>query len=386
METGKCKKVFKFLFLILLICGMSAMFTGCGFASGDNVNPYCQQDDASSIKSTKVTCNGEEMDGILAVKVVEINPTSPAANFNPGGFKLLRDIAVIMHNSVFGGAADYGVFCSSMNHDGMNLDPANVVGSVNDIDTTGAMAEIGGMVNGMAVSVLIAVWSMGFLDQVVNEKFTMETLLKTFMQLMMGIALINAVPGIMEALRGAGGAIAIDGLDLESTFGSVSSASSDALNANITAYSFALNGLGIHKAIGVIYLDLQPLWSIVILIFPIVTMISCAFKIVSTMLIRSIELGLRITFAPVVIAFSAQRGFSQEAIRYFRGVFACAMQPALIVAGAMCLGVIASAISGVVGVGAGGLAGSIGMGMAFMVLSAFIGETKHLAQEIIGRG
>ena len=102
------------------------------------------------------------------------------------------------------------------------------------------------------------------------------------------------------------------------------------------------------------------------------------------MIMRMLELYVRITFAPIPLAFGAQQGFTQDSIRYFRGVFACAAQPALMLAGVAAMPAIESALTSVF-TGATGIMGSIACGLSYFVLSAYFGETKRLAQEIIAR-
>jgi hypothetical protein len=112
----------------------------------------------------------------------------------------------------------------------------------------------------------------------------------------------------------------------------------------------------------------------------------CAFKIISTMVIRTIELTLRITLAPIPLSFSVQSGFSQEVMRYFRSTMACALHPLLIMLGACSIDTISAAVLSVLGYDPAAIKGVpavIAISLIYMILNAYIGETKHMAREII---
>jgi hypothetical protein len=159
-------------------------------------------------------------------------------------------------------------------------------------------------------------------------------------------------------------------------------------NINSTNIGISIAGF-ISFGLGTVWFDTNPLLVILLLAFPLFGQINCAYKIVSTMIMRMLELMARITFAPIPIAFSAQQGFSQDAIRYFRGIMACALQPVLMMVGAASIDTITTAvlkIFGFAGSGAAtGIPAAIAIGLSYFVLSAYFNETKRLAHEIIAR-
>ena len=131
----------------------------------------------------------------------------------------------------------------------------------------------------------------------------------------------------------------------------------------------------------------QSMSAILLLIFPFIMQLICAYKIVSMMIMRTFEIMIRTTFAPIPLAFSAQNGFSEGAIRHFRGILACAMQPVLMIVGACCLESIATIVMQIFGGGdAGSITGftaSIAMGISYFILSTFFGQIKQLSNEVI---
>ena len=102
-----------------------------------------------------------------------------------------------------------------------------------------------------------------------------------------------------------------------------------------------------------------------------------------------LELVVRVVVSPIPLAFSAHNGFSQESMRYFRGVMACAAQPMLMMMGVAMTGTIANTVMAILGGGDAstltGLGGIVGMTLTYFVLSAYLGQTSQLAKEITAR-
>ena len=99
------------------------------------------------------------------------------------------------------------------------------------------------------------------------------------------------------------------------------------------------------------------------------------------------ELNIRLTLAPIPLAFSAQNGFTQEVIRYLRGCLACAVHPVLIMLGAAYLPTIITVITTIVGGDPATMTGptaAMAIALAFFILNTYINSTKSLAKEIIG--
>lgn len=393
----------KLIILIVVMCIMASFFTGCGFVPGTYnqsggvfrhswANKLCQVVDDGNEQVLK--SDGSPLNGFASKN---LDPTTDYG-FAPKdhGILVIRDVVSFAMGSVLGspiGATDK--FCSNSLGTGVNLNPAsvatNAMNAFTDAKAKSAMSTALNGVNAMALAVFIAVWSMGFISQVVNEKFTMETMLKTFMQLLCGILIMNNVDRIVGAFAGAArGMIKNAGGTL--TFGAFQQSLQKILNNGIMSLSVGFDLLNfIELPLGTIWLDWGSLVALMLLLFPMWGALQCAYKVVSMIFMNTLELALRITLAPIPIAFSIQQGFGPEMIRYFRSVFACALQPVLIAAGAACASDVASGVltilnGGSAPTGSGnGLLQSVAVGMAFIILSAYFSETKRLCQEIVAR-
>lgn len=313
-----------------------------------------------------------------------------------------RSLAVMMHDSIFVDDLAYDekdYFVNKSDITTLALEPKELTVLVSEVtaehikpDSNETLSKIIEVMQGFAAAILISMWAMGFISQIVNEKFTMETLLKTLMQLLCGILVITNATTLVSAFVDMGIAITNSVGDIKYTaFETLEQDIVDALSTvniidvNIKIFSWNLT-------VGTFVIDVfGPAYAIILMILPFVAELLCAYKICSIMIMRMLELAMRITFAPIPLAFSAQSGFSQEATRYLRSTLACAVQPALIIVGCTFVGTIAEVIFQIFGSdladsgGPGGLLGSLAMCMSYFILNAFIGESKHLAQEIIAR-
>ena len=104
------------------------------------------------------------------------------------------------------------------------------------------------------------------------------------------------------------------------------------------------------------------------------------------MIIRMLELTVRVALAPIPLSFSARNGFGQETVRYFRSVLACALEPLLMLIGVACTGTIAEVVAKIVGNNTGDLiTGTIAVSMSYLILAAYLAKTKELSKDIIAR-
>jgi len=404
----KLKRIIKLTALTLVMLIFVSLSTGCGYYMGttvegknygegglpENANQLCVawEDKLSTIDDWGSEKAGVQ--GMWSTSVPITNDYGLRASEQIGG--VFRKIAVLMYESVLGAEHGTDDFCGEK-WQKFSLDPGDLIKKTTDItaeqisSSGGALGSLFTAIKGMAAAILIAIWAMGFISQVVNEKFSMETLLKTLMQLMCGILLITNATVIVEAFAEAGTAL-VDALDPGSAgdhFSGFQTELSNLLTANITVNSMGFHFGFVKFALGSLWFDFNPILVILLLVIPLVAQLMCAYKIVSIMIMRMLELTARITFAPIPIAFSAQNGFSQEAIMYFRKILACAMQPVFMLVGAACIDTIASAVMAIFGGGTAstltGIVASFALALSYMVLSAYFGETKRLAQDIIAR-
>ena len=316
----------------------------------------------------------------------------------------MRDVARLMLNSTFGDDIITHTKFNKYNWSHFTTEPIDLIQKVNqstidNLQNNKALDKVIKVVQSTAAAILITVWSMGFISQIVNEKFSMETLLKTLMQLMCGILIVTNAKIFTEAFVGTGNLFLNELSSIGQKhvqFGAFKQELTDML-ANID-FSVWYCDIVIGKMAILNWSD-QSMSAILLLIFPFIMQLICAYKIVSMMIMRTFEIMIRTTFAPIPLAFSAQNGFSEGAIRYFRGILACAMQPVLMIVGACCLESIVTIVMQIFGGGdagsitqifGGGDAGSItgftaslAMGISYFILSTFFGQIKQLSNEVI---
>ena len=425
------KNIIRFTVLFLILALMVPMLSGCGVEGAGytkvkydgKTEPSLEDDEPQNY--SLINWNGKHLtvtytdrDGTVhtnekfsgLIKGGRIDANDPSEKQKPG-FYLTRQVAVFMYESVFGNKRDGDIFVSEEEKwDSLSLTPIEVIRAVNtetanQITTNsgegGVLESTIALVQSAASAILIAVWSMGFISQIVNERFSMDTLLKTFMQLLCGILIVLNAEDITVAFFNTGNDLLtnliVEGHTAESVFESFQKEISNELNTmHVWNMGVAINGL-VAIPLGTIYIDIPSIMVILYLLLPLIAQILCAYKIISMMIMRMFELIARIAFSAIPIAFGAQNGFGPETIRYFRGVMACALQPVLMLVGVLLfdsIGNAAMAIAADIGAGAGagaegytvtGLVGSLVMTLSYFILSAYLGETKQLAQEIIAR-
>lgn len=397
--------------LLIILTSFILMMAGCGFApTGDGTTGnkiFIKNDDEFKY----LVSSGPDGDVYANFGFLGTTTLSPYKDYginSASSGTILRDIALFCMNAVFGagtsGEKGTDYFTNAGAFGTVTADPITILNRMNEATsgwltgsgdsggTIGSVASsLGTIVRSMAISILIAVWAMNFINLVVQERFTMEALLKGFMQLMMGIivvmnadVLVNAFAKagmeLMEAVPQEGYSIGFSNFK-EELFGQLS---------KISAVSIGMNILVVKEGFGTIWFDITgPVIVTAMLLFPLIQVLMLAYKIISIMIMRLLELYLRITLAPIPLAFAANNGFSHETIRYFRGVLACAAQPLLVVLAVLMLPSIGDVVVAAFGgQGSGtitGIPAVLALGISYLVANAFIGETKGLAQEIIAR-
>lgn len=395
----KKKSRFKKVLLLLLVFSFMFALTGCDNipckSKSEGSSYFWKKDKVVYIKAPGISEQEIEtyLDGSFGT--VDFTDNYKNADKNIGKElkgSTMRDVARLMLNSTFGEELiTYSDF-NKNKWDHFTTEPVDLIKKVNTSITTElkdntALDQVSKVIQSAAAAILITVWAMGFISQIVNEKFTMETLLKTLMQLMCGILIILNAKIFTEAFAGTGNLI-VDKLssvgDAPAQFGAFKQELSDMLS-NID-FSIVYGDLALFKITSMSWSD-QSTNAVLLLLFPFIMQVVCAYKIVSMLIMRTFELMIRTTFAPIPLAFSAQNGFSEGAIRYFRGIFACALQPALMIVGACCLESIATIALNIFGGGNAnqvtGFTASMAMGASYFILSTFLGQVKQLANEVI---
>jgi hypothetical protein len=400
-------KIKKMIVLILLVIVVTSIFTGCGIAAAEvdmdteAANGTATKNKILAIWEDKCTSMGNDVGEGFAT--TSVNMTSTAARgyygtaIKPNFTFFIRDIAKVMYGSIFGTNYPYtDSFAFQPQLLNLSLYPPKLIKEVTEATTqsfatgkSAAKSALDGL-RAVAAGVLISVWFMGFISQIVNEKFTMETLLKTLMQLMCGVVLILKGELLAEAFMKIAEEMMSTSASPTTGFNSFQAEIGKYLSGNnILAAGLGIKFLDLFGFGFVFFLDHGSLFAIALMIAPLWGQLQCAIKIVSMLIMRWLELVVRVTLAPVVFAFGAQTGFSQDAIRYIRGTFACALQPVFMMIGAAMfseIGNVAARLFGKTSVsGLTGIMASVAMCAVYIIFNTYIGETKRLAQEIVAR-
>lgn len=415
-QQTKRRRMAQFLLVLLMTSLIVSLLTGCGgfvkaskvdrdtIGGGiprENGNQLCVEAN-KEIGGYVFPGGWQKQTSMFWVTDVPISDNSGlmknGATSNEGVSAIPRNVAILMYRSIFN--TEYTTGDQFKGGDAhlkqITLEPLALTKKVNEItvdaiQNNSDVRVLDDALKAMAAAILITVWSMGFISQIVNEKFTMETALKTLMQLLCGVFVITNATTLVVAFVSAGSDLVskFSEADLTTQFAPFQADILDnALKRPIIGASLGIHLIGglINVGIGTIWLDLGPLIAILLMALPFFAQLMCAYKIISIMVMRMLELIVRITLAPIPLAFAAQNGFSQEVIRYLRAVLAAAVHPVLIMLGALSVGTIAEVIVAIFGgneANLTGIIGSIAMALSYFILSAYIGETKQLAKEII---
>ena len=416
-KSGTNRKSFaRILAAIMCMIMMFAVFTGCGMvgaedhqdgASGTPTNDLLQVYDDGYVLGKADGTRGSTS-AIIDGGVFETLTLQATADygFDPTqkGFVFIRDWAIMLLKAAFNGAyahaeSDYFATNKGADTSDFTLDPKTVLEDTNTITMNalgesydGPFGDVLAALIGVASAILVAIWATQFLQQVVQERFTMESALKGFMQLMIGLLVITNAGELVAAFAAFGDSLMgyIEADAPAEVFSGFKSELEGYMKTGIFSISIGLRIISWNIPIGTIWFDVSPILVIVMIIIPVIAQIICAYKIVSIMVMRMLELVVRVVLTPIPLAFSAHNGFSQDTIRYLRGVVACAAQPMLMMMGVAMTSTIAETVMTILG-GADsaadlkGLGGIVGMTLTYFVLSAYIGQTGQLAKEIISR-
>lgn len=379
--------------------------TGCGFVSPGNDEDggsYLVYKNKEENKLYKTNESGGSAsipwDGPYSMYL------KPSADygFDPkdGGLTLFRDAASFMYRSVFstnsGGLATYPIsgdqFKGDSDWGGVKLEAGAMTRSITKTlaSNDDVMSSVFNICKTLAFVILTIMWACSYLSMVVNERFTPEAFIKGLLQFAIGSLVIQHSETLANAFLQMGNLI-IERATGDGSFNFSTFATAVSTELNKGAFSLNLGmDIVIPIAIGSFWVDISALLCIVFMLIPMVIQIITAYKIASIMLIRVIELKARLTFAPIPLAFSLHNGFNTEAIRFFRELMACVLQPALIMVGVSCLPQISAAVAKVFGVTGGGsvmgmASGAIIMSVSYLVFNAFLGQVKSIIMDIIVR-
>lgn len=391
MKKSVLLKVFALLLVFLIAV---PTMTGCGVSVGKDGTIICDngpydttKGKGNSIKMGSVPGTGkfpETIDSTSMVKqpIVIYGASSGVelSKFSGASFKLpvehfIAHVAV----AVCGGSASCGIYnnCGANNF-AVSFDPMSIANSALGIGQ-GLASGVAGVSTGLALAVMVTVWFGNMIMSVIREQFTIESMLKSCMLLIVSIFVIeNAVSfaGIFINLLGGGGT----NMSATNQFTNQAAAALNTMKASYVAVGLNIPILQTGFPIGYVFIDdIQTAATIAIgCVMVLGAQISCAVAACSALVPAGLEITLRTQLAPLVFALSAQTGWSPPMINYFKGCVAAGLVPALIAAMVNATPQIASSISG------GSLLGTaVGLTIAYKAMGGFIGQAGPLVHQVL---
>ena len=379
----KKQNVAKLLLILFILTFGLATMTGCGALNGEDAKTVgiIYED---SFKKSGETCTGYNVltppkkgklgwDPIIGSGFKMVSLSSVATK--GGRIAFLHTIAHYIVGALGGSPVCYGSDVCSAQGSALDLSPGNMVQQGLSLGQT--ITGSFGSLAGVATGILIAVWAMNFIQLVVQERFTMESALKGFCKLILGVLvvqnatnIVSAFMGILSSGAGGGGSFTNFGATLASE-----------MNKDVLAFGLTFNMPITFKgtAIGAVWIDLlNPIMGIAFGIIPLMAQVKCAAQILSAMIITGAEMSLRLAFAPLMFALTSDTGWGQNQISYIKGAMACAVHPAIVMTLIGGIGGLANQIGG-----AGGLVGEmIATTIAYNILAGFIGEAKQIGHNV----
>ena len=222
----------------------------------------------------------------------------------------------------------YNNLCFAKNFS-VSFDPFDMANEALGIGSDIA-AQVAGFSTGLAAGMMVAVWFGNMLMLVIQERFTMEALLKGCMHLIVGLFVVYNARTFADLFVGL-----LRGNTTLAGNNDFLDAASTALS-NIKGY-YAAVGFNIPVAqvgipIGYVFMDdIGTAATIAIgCILVLGAQISCAVACVSALVPVGLEMTLRIQLAPLIFAMSAQTGWTPSTINYLKGCVAAGLTPTLI--------------------------------------------------------
>lgn len=388
IKMVKSKNLLKVICLILVMVVMTTTLTGCvSLALGEGVGLKVENGDL------KDAGTGADVSGFGIVLHAAHQDVDTISNPDKiyGLITVTRQLPLFLFHSVLAGHNSDNL-ATAPALGGATLDPESVLtNTVNSFtDFISAGATIATNFQHFSLCILLCMWALNFVGIVVNEKFTMEALLKGFMQFICGALLVESAGTIVVAFNGMGveamGLVGDAGTTIAESFSGLHDSIHDTFLDKTLVLAAAFDIKLIDPfVLGAIVLDIESVMVVILLAVPFYLQIKLAFKIISVVLTRSLELFIRVAFAPIPLAFASSNGFGPETIRYFRSTMACALQPALMMAGCVAIEPMVASINTVFGFSADAVVpGVLSLCAAYIVISTYFGETKQLAHSIIG--
>lgn len=211
---------------------------------------------------------------------------------------------------------------------------------------------------------------------VIREQFTMDALLKSLMQLIIGALLVSNAEFIAGKFLGM--------FSAGSPSGNTSNFGATALG-KLVASKFVYVAVGFNVPIWQVgipgaYLfidDIGTALAIVVgSVMVLMAQIQCAIAVCSALIPAGIEIGLRLKLAPIVFAMSATTGWGEHTVTYLKSCIGCAITPAIIVAIVGQAGAIEALVTGAVGSSLLGQA--LGISIGYKIMSGFVGQARGL--------
>ena len=283
--------------------------------------------------------------------------------------------------AVCGAQADCGIY-SEMCFVGkkgilINFDPFSMANQALGIGSSIAGA-VAGFSTGLAAGMMVAVWFGNMLMLVIQERFTMEALLKGCMHLIVGLFVVyNArtfaqiFVGLLQGNTNLAG---------ENQFAQAAGAALSDIKGYYAALGVNIPVAQVGIPVGYVFMDdIGTAATIAIgCIMVLGAQISCAVACVSAMVPVGLEMTLRIQLAPLIFAMSAQTGWTPSTINYLKGCVAAGLTPTLIAMMVARAPEIADSFAG-----GNLLAMAIAYTIVYKSMGGFIGQASQITHQVL---
>lgn len=379
------KKITKIIVLLATVL-MIFSLTGCGFAFGKSGDILAMGEgayDENKGKGTHVRVDETESpfqdDNAMMKRDVFVSQAQLKSNSIQALIAPENSIAIpITHSLVhvcakLVGATDTCAYADKcvVQKLSLTLDPLSLIDKTIEI-TNELTIELG--LEGIAIAVLVAIWSANFLTQVIQERFTMESLLKGLCQLIVGVLLIqNANLLFSELLK----VNASTGLKLN--FGNGAIADHNAW----FSFGLGLNIPIVQAGVPLFYFFIDNIPNDILNAAACILVFTSSIQLVTqtctAIIPLIIEAKIRLQAAPIMFALTPQTGWGHGTIAYIKACLGCACSIPIMI---LIINEFPQAIVGFFSAGDSVFLSGLAYMLAYKVLAGLVGQIPGIVKGV----
>lgn len=370
-------KIFSLILCIIVGCGT---LSGCGVVAGGATaqelglgtfySPHKPDGSGACFVFDSSLCDGGKK-CTAPVGAFTTKPVPKKKAYKDGSLSVtILHIAGHVMVVLNGGSSTCGDYCP-LNGTSMQFTPSV---AFDKGKTVGADLAEALPLEDAAMVVLLAVWAANMLMLVVQERFTMEGLLKSLCQLVIGIFVISNAGTIVSAFMSLFG----NGGSMQNT--SFGDELGSRLDADANVLLFALNVPILKWSLVVLggWIDNGAFDAIFCGILPAFAAVKCSLSVFSAVALAEFEVQLRLKAAPILFAISSQTGWGQTQIGYLKQCMGAAAQVAII-------GALSGVANGIdFGINGGLFAQGVAQMISYMIIGGLISQVGNVTHQVFG--